>query len=191
MLMLASIVLVPSCKSGKNKSGEKVQNDEKTLFELVQDVTEAPKMGIWKVDGRYRDVIPTLEAERVREKDGKKTCWFTTYFTNTLCFYVKLWGEFSYMEEDKYACELHLKSSNQEELIVHGGTDWTQRDPHFSAETSKQIIRYMSTATSPVTLSFVGVPKDMTFEIPTEGFKEVCKCWYNALIEKGYERVLK
>lgn len=191
MLMLACIVLVPSCKSGKSKSGEKVQKGEKTLIELVENVTESPKMGIWKVDNLHSNYIPTIEAERIREKDGKQTCWFTTFFPNTLNFSVKLWGTFSYMEEDKYACELHLKSSNQEELIVHGGTDWTQRDPHFSAETSKQIIRYMSEATSPVTLTFVGVPKNMTFEIPTEGFKEVCKCWYNALKEEGYDRCLK
>ena len=88
LMMLACIVLVPSCKSGKNKSGEKVQKGEKTLIELVENVTESPKMGIWKVDNLHSNYIPTIEAERIREKDGKQTCWFTTYFPNTLNFSV-------------------------------------------------------------------------------------------------------
>ena len=74
LMMLACIVLVPSCKSGKNKSGEKVQKGEKTLIELVENVTESPKMGIWKVDNLHSNYIPTIEAERIREKDGKGRC---------------------------------------------------------------------------------------------------------------------
>lgn len=191
ILMLACIVLVPSCKSRGKKAGENIQNGEKTLVELVQDVEEAPQMGIWKVADLHGDCAPTIEAQRVKDNEGKQTCWFTTELPSSSAFNVKLWGKFPTIEGEDYSCELHLKSNNQDEIMIYGNTEFTKKDVSFNKDNSKQIIRYMSEATSPVTLTFVGAPKNMTFEIPTEGFKEVCKCWYNALIEKGYDRCLK
>lgn len=192
LMMLACIVLVPSCKSGKNKSGEKVQNGEKTLTELVQDVDEAPKMGIWKVKNLHNTSYPTIDTETIKAKDSNQICRFITIFPNTIEFLVEVVGNFPPMSEDEdKSFEVHWKSDNQKELVVYGGTDYRRDHALFDKNTSKQIIRYMSEATSPVTLTFVGVPKNMTFEIPTEGFKEVCKCWFNSLKEKGYDQCLK
>ena len=190
-IVLAFVLI--SCQSCGDKDEKTVakNNTPLTLTELVQDVEETPQMGIWKVEDLHSGSVPTIEAQRVKDTEGKQTCWFTTYFPNSSNFNVKLWGSFPRMEVDEYAYELHMKSENQEEIIIYGNTDYRKKDASFDAVNSKQIIRYLSEATSPVTLTFVGVPKNMTFEIPTEGFKEVCKCWYNALKEKGNDRCLK
>ena len=191
MLMLACIVLVPSCKSGGKKAGEKIQNGEKTLTELVQDVTEAPKMGIWFVNNLHSKYIPTIKTEYIKHNESRQNIWISTYFPSTLNFSVRIWGKYPHMEDNQSNYELHLKSNNQEEIIVYGSANTSGEDPSFNGKDSKQIFTYLSTATSPVTFTFVGVPKNMTFEIPIEGFKEVCKCWYNALKEEGYDRCLK
>lgn len=191
--IVLAFVLV-SCQSGGDKNDKAIAKDNapKALTELVEDVEEAPKMGIWKVKNLHNTSYPTIDTETIKAKDSKQICRFITIFPNTIEFLVEVVGNFPPMSEDEdKSFEVHWKSDNQKELVVYGGTDYRRDHALFDKNTSKQIIRYMSEATSPVTLTFVGVPKNMTFEIPTEGFKEVCKCWYNSLKEKGYDQCLK
>lgn len=190
--IILALVLV-SCQSGGDKNEKAIAKDNtpKTLTELVQNVTETPKMGIWFVNNLHSKYIPTIKTEPIKHEESRQNIWISTYFPSTLNFSVRIWGKYPHMEDDQSNYELHLKSNNQEEIIVYGSTDTSGKDPSFNGKDSKQIFTYLSTATSPVTFTFVGVPKNITFEIPIEGFKEVCKCWYNALKEEGYDKCLK
>lgn len=190
--IILALVLV-SCQSGGDKNEKAIAKDNTpmTLTELVQNVTEAPKMGIWFVNNLHSKYIPTIKTEPIKHEESRQNIWISTYFPSTLNFSVRIWGKYPHMEDDQSNYELHLKSNNQEEIIVYGSANSLGEDPSFNGKESKQIFAYLSTATSPVTFTFVGVPKNMTFEIPIEGFKEVCKCWYNALKEEGYDKCLK
>lgn len=190
-IVLAFVLI--SCQSCGDKDEKTVakNNTPLTLTELVQDVDETPKMGIWFVNNLHSKYIPTVKTEPIKHEESRQNIWISTYFPSTLNFSVKFWGKYPHMEENQSNYELHLKSNNQEEIIVYGSANSLGDNPSFNGKDSKQIFAYLSTATSPVTFTFVGVPKNMTFEIPIEGFKEVCKCWYNALKEEGYDKCLK
>ena len=189
ILMLA-ILLVPACKSGNNKNASQ-KNADKTLVELVQNVTESQKMGIWEVEGLHSSYIPTIKSERIKNSTNKELSFFYVYFPGETRFSLKMTGNFPTTIDDEMANEFHLKSDNQEELVVYGSTNYRHDDTSFNMKDAKTIIKYLFNATSIVTFTVVGKDKTLVYEVPVEGFKEVCKCWFNALQERGMEGLLK
>lgn len=189
ILMLA-ILLVPACKSGNNKNASQ-RNADKTLVELVQNVTESQKMGIWEVEGLHSSYIPTIRSERIRDNTNRELSFFYVYFPGETQFFLKMTGEFPTAKDDEMANEFHLKSNNQEELVIYGSTNYRHDDTSFNMKDAKTIFKYLFNATSSVTFTAVGADKALVYEVPVEGFKEVCKCWFNALQERGMESLLK
>ena len=189
ILMLA-ILLVPACKSGNNKNASQ-KNADKTLVELVQNVTESQKMGIWEVEHLHSSYIPTITSERIKDSTNKEISFFYVYFPGEKRFFLKMTGEFPTEKDDEMANEFHLKSDNLEELVVYGSTNYRHADTSFNMKDAKTIIKYLFNATSSVTFTVVGADKTLVYEVPVEGFKEVCICWFNALQERGMEGLLK
>lgn len=184
-------IAVISCKSNGTKNSDTTNKEEKTLIELAQNATESQKMGIWEVEGLRSSHIPTIKSERIKDSTNKELSFFYVYFPGETRFFLKMTGNFPTTIDDEMANEFHLKSDNQEELVVYGSTNYRHDDTSFNMKDAKTIIKYLFDATSTVTFTIVGKDKTLVYEVPVEGFKEVCKCWFNALQERGMENLLK
>lgn len=184
-------IAVISCKSNGTKNSDTTNKEEKTLIELAQDATASQKMGIWEVEDLHSSYIPSIKSERIKNNTNKGLSFFYVYFPGETRFSLKMTGEFPTATDDEMANEFHLKSDNQEELVVYGSTDYRHADTSFKMKDAKTIIKYLFNATSSVTFTVVGADKTLVYEVPVEGFKEVCKCWFNALQERGMENLLK
>ena len=206
VLMVACIVFVPSCKSGESKK-KGSSKKEATLAELVEKATESQRVGIWYVeDFHSTNTTPTLSSDRVKDPTSKALCSFSSSISATDALFLTFISgrDFPILSlDEKYTTELHLKSDNQDELILYGSSKSWDPGAKFNKKDSMDIFKYFAKAESNVKVSFIGysfqyaysesklVPETLSFEFPIEGYREVCKCWINILKERGKTRGLE
>lgn len=206
VLMLACIVFVPSCKSGESKKKESSKK-EATLAELVEKAAESQRIGIWYVNNYHSpNTTPTLSSDRVKDPSSKATCLISSRIgsLDELLLTFISGRDFPIVSRDEmFTTELHLKSDNQEELVLYGSARTWDTGAKFDSKDSMEIFKYFARAESNVKVSFIGysyqdafyemklVPQTMSYEFPIEGYREVCKCWINILKERGKTRGLE
>ena len=206
VLMLACIVFVPSCKSGESKK-KGSSKKEATLAELVEKATESQRVGIWYVANYHSpNTTPTLSSDRVKDPTSKAICSISSSIGSMDALFLTFISgrDFPIVSKDEmFTTELHLKSDNQDELVLYGSARTWDTGAKFDSKDSMEIFKYFARAESNVNVSFIGysyqdafyemklVPQTMSYEFPIEGYREVCKCWINILKERGKTRGLE
>ena len=207
ILMLACIVLVPSCKSGESKKKGGSSKKEATFAELVEKATESQRVGIWYVANYHSpNTTPTLSSDNVKDPTSKAICSISSRIGSMdelLLTFISV-RYFPIVSKDEMSTtEMHLKSNNQDELVLYGRAASWESGAKFNEKDSMEILKYFAKAESNVNVSFIGysyqdahlemklVPQTMSYEFPIEGYREVCKCWINILKERGKTRGLE